>query len=101
MSDNIGETCSVKNLNPNNQLIYVGCNEDDVLHGERLANIVGYAMRAMGVQQFVVGDPEQAYRQYCKSFECKLKNGEPSIKVIKTLNEDSKNVMKKVHDLTK
>ncbi len=71
-------------------IIYVGCNENDTIDGEKLVSIIGYAFRKMNITFRLFSDAKQSYQFYCSALQKEMGSGE-SYSNSRELNSDDIN----------
>jgi hypothetical protein len=76
-------------------VVYVNCNEDTILHGERLSSIVGYAIKAIGIINSSMYNKEH-YDNCCEALEKKLGSHEPRGKSIELVDCDNNTFVKQI-----
>lgn len=89
-----------------NNVIYVDCNSNDELFGEKLASIVDYARSVMGIDSVNCNrlTKEQSYAKYCEGLSTKIDVYEPYCRSVemrdfKTSLHYSKELVDKIRSL--
>jgi hypothetical protein len=83
---------------PATEVLYIDCDADSEIDGEKLSNIVGFASKKIGLIESG-SDAEDSYKKYCDALEKKLGSYEPyhAHLTIKILEKNT--IIKEMKDL--